>query len=305
MIGIFKLLPPSISIPIFYFFTILFYLLRSLTQTTFGVLILSSMFYVYLGHYSLSKPFTFTELLTWLDLQPQDSKVAVGTSLLTIVGFIVAFDSANRSWKSQLQAQLKANAAGELESFFTQVQKLITDVEIYIEGVVHAYETIENEDPKDEVISSVQRAVSGNERFLANRRQLSQSLVEVHNLRGRNYSILSSELGLASTFDRASRALENIGNTMWFTIPEILFQEEDPIFQFLIGVQIEKYRAFLDSTKRYGAPMAMYAASIKGQIFAPIIGQNFPAIVDLLKNRRELRKAFEALHGDMNEKTPG
>jgi len=302
MLGILKFLPPRVAVVTFYIFTIIFYIFRYLAQTTSGVLILSISAYLLLNHYSLSKPFTAGELLSWLSQQSQEAKVAVATSLLTVTGFIVAFDSATRSWKDQLQAQLKAQAAGELEVFFGAVLKLIGDSDIYVKNLVEAYDAVLNKEPADRVLNSINWAVSGNEKFFAARQQLSQALVEIHGLRGRHYTILSAGFGLASTFDRAANGFSKIGDAMWFTIPMVNPQNDNPIDQFMKFSEIDKYRIYLAKIEKYGAPIAMYAAAIKGQIFAPIIGQNFSTIIDLVKNKRIFMESLTKLHENMNEK---
>ncbi|MDL2044902.1 hypothetical protein MT371_25675, partial [Vibrio parahaemolyticus] len=115
---------------------------RFLLGNLYGVLI--TMFII--RHFSealLGYPaYSFEELMVWLDALSNEMKIAIVSSLVTVIGFLVAYASATSNWKSQLLANIKLQASGELNAFFTEVGSLVTDCEIYADETIEVSEQI-------------------------------------------------------------------------------------------------------------------------------------------------------------------
>ncbi|MHC5791763.1 hypothetical protein ACYT6H_09220, partial [Streptococcus pyogenes] len=77
-------------------------------------------------------------------------KVAIASSLVTVVGFFIAYASATANWKSQLLANIKLQASSDLNSFFTEVNSLVTDLEIYAQDVVKSLDVIRDSSDDNE-----------------------------------------------------------------------------------------------------------------------------------------------------------
>ena len=103
----FKKLPPFISVPAFYIFITISLIIRFLFSSSYGVLILALVLYVYIDTCTSITPLTLSSLVTWIDTLSSEYKVALLSSSVTIVGFIVAFHTATANWQNQMKEQYK------------------------------------------------------------------------------------------------------------------------------------------------------------------------------------------------------
>ncbi|MCW8126409.1 hypothetical protein [Microbulbifer halophilus] len=112
IVSFFKRIPPAISVPGFYIFSLVIYLLRFLLGTAFGALILSILLYQYFQCCSQITPFSVEGLFDWFAQLDAEYKVALFTASVTVTGFVVAFHTATANWRNQMLAELKMQAAG-------------------------------------------------------------------------------------------------------------------------------------------------------------------------------------------------
>jgi len=178
MFGIFRVLPPTIAVPLFYAFTTIAVVLYFLFGTIFGVFLVSLFAYWAVDYFGFVTPLSFGELLLWLGAQPESYKVAFISAALTVVGFVIAFHTATVNWRNQLKAELKAHSAGEIEEFFAVVTRLISDASIYVQTLVDTVDKLQKGLPPQEAEFAVSWAVKESPKFIATRNQLSQAQIE-------------------------------------------------------------------------------------------------------------------------------
>lgn len=130
------------------------------------------------------------------------------------------------------------------------------------------------------------------QKFLSTRNQISQALIQVHTLKGRNYTVLTSVLGLPGTLDEAISTLNKIGSKIWITVPMIDSTYPDYIKHFSQSINIDECNAFLSSVDQFTGPMLMLSGSIKGALLAPIMGFNWPMFFHLFSERKGFRQAI-------------
>jgi len=289
MMGIFRVLSPTIAVPAFYMFITIAVILHFLFGTVFGFFLLSLAAYWGVGHYGQSTPLSFGELLLWLSSQPEAYKVAIISAALTVVGFVVAFHTATMNWRNQLKAELKAQSAGEVEEFFAVVSRLISDVSIYVRSLVDAVNTIQRGESQQDAEFAVSWALNESQKFVATRNQLSQAQIEVHRIKGRHYTILSSGWGLPATFDHAVEAFNKVGERMWIRLPVVNVNDPNHLQNFLNQVNVAECNQFLEAAERYSGPISMLAGSIKGYLMSPIMGLSFPMYAGLVAGRKEFK----------------
>lgn len=293
--------PPPIAVPIFYILVTVVTISKMFFSTVLGTLVLAIGLYFLAPHVGLGNPFSLSQLISWLDSLAADYKIAVFSSLLTITGFVIAFHTATVNWRSQLQAQVKSHAAGEIEEFFAHVARNITDANIYVESLVELVDKIQKSKNIQELEFDLSWVVERAQLFIGTRNQLSQALVEVHRMRGRNYSVLSGGWGLEETFEKAAEAFDKIGSTMWINVPIIQLNHPDRFQHFINFVNVSDCKRFLDACEKYQDPITMLAGSIKGYLLSPIIGFTFPMYCGLLANRKGFSKAVSILYRNMND----
>ena len=299
---IFQKLPPGISIPLFYTFISVGMLWKVLFGSILGA------FFVAVVAYQVSpavfgvEPLSVGEVISWFSQLPETYKVASLSAALTVAGFIVAFHTATINWKNQLRAELKSQAAGEVEEFFGVVAGLVSDAAIYVECLIDAVDKLQKGSDPDEARFAVNWAIDGTEKFFGTRSQISQALVQVHRLKGRNYTILSSGWGLAGNLDQAIASLNEIGSRMWLHVPIVDKNNPDYIQHFHNLVNVAECKEFLEAANRFTGPMSMLAGSIKGYLLSPIMGFNWPMYAGLILHRKEFTGAIRAFHEAMNDR---
>ena len=128
--------PPSLSVPIFYACATISFIYRFLFGNIYGILITCLVVYNYSEFLFGTTPLSFDGLIHWAVTQSESTKVALLTATITVVGFLIAYATATSNWRSQLLANLKVQAAGEIEVFFVECSKLATDCKIYATAIV-------------------------------------------------------------------------------------------------------------------------------------------------------------------------
>lgn len=298
----FKQFPPAIAVPAFYIFISLGMLARFLFGSAFGALFIALLLYFSAHPVTGIAPLSFGELLFWFAEQPETYKVGFVSAAVTVAGFFVAFHTATLSWRQQHRSQLRTQAAGEVEGFFSSVDGLITDAQLYAEDLVRAVNLIQRGTEPREARFAVDWALSKSQEFLSTRNQLSQAQVQIHRLKGRNYTILSSGWGLTEVFDLAEKALTDIGKKMWFSVPIVYEDDPNYIQTFHNQVNVQECIGFIESAERLSGPIAMLAGSIRGYLLAPVIGFNLSMYIELLKNRKEFSEAVKGFHRAMERR---
>lgn len=299
MFGIFRLLPPTIAVPAFYVFATFAIAIHILFGSILGIFLVSLFAYWSVGYLGLSTPLSFGELLLWLGSQPEGYKVAFISAGLTVVGFVVAFHTATINWRNQLKAELKAQSAGEIEEFFAVVTRLISDASIFVQTLVDTVNTIQKGSSTQDVQFAVSWAVRESQKFIATRNQLSQAQIEVHRIKGRHYTILSSGWGLPATFDHAVNAFNKVSERMWIHMPIVNLDDPNHVQSFLNQVNVAECTQFLEVSEKHSVPISMYAGSIKGQLMSPIMGVSLPMYASLLMGRKEFKALIVSFYRNM------
>ena len=191
IIDYFKKIPPSVSVPIFYGFVLVGFTLRFLFATVFGALILVVGIYFYIEYCTTVSPFNSIELVTWIISLEAGYKIALLSSSVTIVGFVVAFHTATINWRNQMRAQLKVQAAGEIENFFAAVSRNITTADLYVKSLIETVNEIQAGASLHMAYFSVDYAQKKAGEFEAARNLLIEASIEVHRLIGRNHNLLA------------------------------------------------------------------------------------------------------------------
>lgn len=107
-----------------------FVFLRLLITTPVGWLIAAIIVYSLLPHLSPAG------LLDWILGQDKETKVAFGTSALTVIGFLVAFSTAHSAWRAQQRALIQLATGNEIYAFFRQVWNDTLTLELFAERLV-------------------------------------------------------------------------------------------------------------------------------------------------------------------------
>lgn len=290
----FAKLPPQFSVPIFYILITTGYLYQFLFGNIYGVFALSWLVYFNCESWFGITPLDFGGLMEWIVIQNESTKAAILSSTITVIGFLVAYATATANWKSQLLAQLKVQASGEIEVFFAECSKLATDCGIYANALVAGVNEIQKGCPSEraEFLAYYNREQS--QLFLQRRERLISLGIEVHRLHGKYSTLLLSAPGLKSGLNFATKALKNITDTLWIQVPYHIQNDEIPVQTFLNQVNVTECILLKTAVDENHGELSFSSGGMRGNLMSTVVGFNFWMMYYLFKDR----KAFQELIAD-------
>ena len=300
IITLFKKLPPSVSVPAFYCYSTILLIFHFLFASTYGALVLALSVYVYVITCTSINPLTPIGIVSWVTSLSSEYKIALLSSFVTVAGFVVAFHTATINWRSQMRAQLKSQAAGDIESFFTMVSSNISTASLYIESLIRTVNEIQDGTPTTDASFSIAYHQEKVEEFIAARSTLSQASIEVHRLIGRNHNLLSTGWGLIADINQAAESLSRITKKMWVHIPIVNLDDPGHVESFVDQVNATKYNEFLEVCNVHDGIISGLSGGVQGHLTAPIWGFSFTMFVNLIMNRKEFKESIRELHKNLN-----
>lgn len=191
-----------------------FVFLRLLITTPVGWLIAAIIVYSLLPHLSPAG------LLDWILGQDKETKVAFGTSALTVIGFLVAFSTAHSAWRAQQRALIQLATGNEIYAFFRQVWNDTLTLELFAERLVKTRQIVVSRKlPPADIEFHVSRLLENVRELEALRQRLSRASIEVHGLRAKHEVVLTSIATGPTAMHVAIEALSSIAERMWFPVP--------------------------------------------------------------------------------------
>lgn len=273
-------------------FTVLF---RFLLGNLYGVLI-TMLVLRYFSESLFGHPaYSFDELMAWLHALSDEMKVAIVSSLVTVIGFLVAYASATSNWKSQLLANIKLQAWGELNAFFTEVGSLVTDYEIYASEILETSEKIRKSKNKQEKLFLVSYQNGRGHEIDLKRKRLVAMSIQVHQFTGKYANVFLSVPKVQSNFSIAAKALNEVASKTWFNIPRAYQEDTDPVTTFLTQVNKEQLTEFISSINKNRILLSFYPGSAGGILQSGVVPFNGVSLFNTFRRVKELHSAFEEL----------
>lgn len=287
--------PPSVSVPLFFVYTVILLVGRFLLGTVIGVFFLLLFLYWAVGA-SGGEVLSGGELLLWIDGLNQEYKAALLTSLVTVAGFVVAFHGANANWKNQFNAQLKAQLASELEAFFSPLSASINQASIFAQALVDTVNKIQAGTSFEDANFSIRYLQDQQSQFRSARSHISQASSDVHQLIGRNYNILASGWGALRQIQLVASALTEISQSIWIQLPVVDVDRADHVHTFINQVNVTHCLRLVESCDKNSTKISGLVGAIRGYLLSPIIGFNFSAFLSLLADMKNFRGAVSEFH---------
>lgn len=298
----FTKLSPSLSIPIFYTCATLLYLFRFLFGNIYGIFITCLVAYYYSESLLGISPLSYDGLMQWIVSQSESTKVAIFSSVITVVGFLIAFATATSNWKSQILANLKVQASDELEIFFSECSKLATDCKLYATSLRDAVEKINNECPNQEAEFLAQYNRDKGQLFLKQRDRLISLCIESNYLKGKYSSLLISVPRFKAELDSATTALEKILDKLYFMVPYHIPSDINPVQSFLNQVNITKCIELIKAVDENYLEISFSSGSIRGKLLSTIFGFNFWSLFFLYKERKLFKNTIIERYNNLQKK---
>ncbi len=296
-----KNIPPKIRITLLYIFITIGYLFRFLLVNIYGIFILSLAVYFNTKLLFNVEPYSFSELVDWLVSLSEAAKIAILSSSIPIIGFFIAYATATANWKSQIRENLKIQAAGEIEVFFTECSRSATNCKIYAEGLVQASKKIRNNCTKDEGIFLAHYHREQSLIFKQDRDRLATLNVEVHRISGKYGNLFLSLPGLKSTLDEAIEALEKISKASWIKIPFHINNDLSPVLTFTNQFDVEECRNLIKVVNTNYNSISSSSGNVQGRLMSSVLDVNLWFLLSLFRDRKVVLENFERKSENLNK----
>lgn len=263
------------------FLTILFtsYILVS---SVFGVLILSILLYKFSCELGLSQPLAFSELLLWIDNQSENTKTAIFTSTLTILGFLFAFNIGSAHQKQQFLSQMKIDAASDIETFFNEASRLATSANIYAKYLLEVKNLIVNGADSNIIAFHMHNVLNETQKYVTTRTRLQELAIEVHRFQGKYPIIFASTWGTFNKLNTAVDAFSNIANHIWFATPMLEVGDPNIAQAYTAQINDEGCNSYITSYSDNYLKMNEVTGGMRGALVASTTGINLPLIIRVI-----------------------
>lgn len=264
----------------------------SLFGSIWGTFALSIALYWFLYAFDYVNVFGWRELLGWFAALDAGYKTAIGSSLITVLGFLIAFQTATRNWKDQLRASIQLSAAAELTKLYNDASSLTYDISNYAQRVLAAIHVIEQSGGvvTDDVRFQVWYVNSLTPKYVSDRDALSKIAVAVHAPVGRYGSYVARYFGLPQALQRTNRTVGEISQASWFpifSVPQLAVEHIDAglVKIFVANNDRRRCEQFLEATKAIGYVQGRSGIT-RGVLESVVVTPNILSVWYLTRNFR-------------------
>lgn len=275
--------PPKLSVPLFYAYITFMYLISFFVGNIYGMFLLAIVFYFKCDVLFGITPYNIDQLIFWLVSQSESTKAAILSSFITVIGFLLAYATATANWKGQLLANLKLQAAGELDIFFSEFSKLAMDCELYASSLTEAVDKIQKSCSIDEAVFLANYNRDQGQIFIQKRQRLVAMGIDVHGFQGRYSTLFFSTRGLMSSLDVAITAVSSINDKLWINVPFHIQDDKSVVQTFVNQVNVADCLALKSAVDKYHGELGFSSGSMRGSLMSTIIGFNIWAMFHLYR----------------------
>lgn len=290
-------LPPRLSLYPLILLSIIMVIWRFFTATIYGFFLLVILLYISLSKTS-TRPFTLSELVLFISSLDTNYKIAIFTSVLTIIGFLLVFYAATFNLKQQINFQLRSRAAEEIEEFYNEVLNLVGSAQIYVESLVRVVEEIQRDGIKDNTAFSVKYALERKSQFESTRSRLSALSIEAYRIVNKNDAILSNFFSAKDDLERVNKALKDISDKMWVVVPPL--SPDNPNFDLFVSqFDMSKFKDFIASCERNYIVIGGVCGGVRGLLLSGTIGLSVPKLISFIRNRKNIQNSIEGIRNNL------
>ncbi|WPC04100.1 hypothetical protein SBP02_15145 [Pseudomonas benzenivorans] len=288
----FSKISPSTSVPLFYAFATSGLIIRFFIANLYGMLFLALGLYYNSHSIFGTEAYTPAQLIDWFAAQSESTKTALLSSIVTVIGFLIAYATATYNWKAQALSELRMQAASEIDAFFSQCAKLTTDCQIYANALSHAVDKIQKNCTIEEAAFLAHYNRDQGQLFLQQRQQLIALGIEVHRLNSRHTNLLVLAPGLKGNMELATKALTNITEKIWFHVPFHIDGDQNPILTFIQQVNVADCMVFSKAAEDNFGQLNFSSGIVRGNLQSSVIGFSLWSLLFLLRERSGFKKTI-------------
>lgn len=286
--------PKLISFFLFYVVPIIIFF-RYIVSTLYGIFFFSIALYFYRCYFGESKPYSPDQLLLWIDGIPSESKSSIVSVFVTIIGFLIAFHSAKTNWIFQARTQLKLQVAKEIRQFYRDAIDEIGNIQLFVKSVIRALDLYKAEGPSEKAHLYASWTLKDLPEFERARNRVSTLSVNVADLVGSNFVLLSTISGAVDALKDCERALQEVAEAMWILLPQMDADSPDFLAAYASQVDRNKYENLITLCEKNSNFISGMHGGVVGALTQEVTGFSLQSVFTIYKDKDGVIEAFEAL----------
>lgn len=267
---------------VLYIFVLLGFIWRFLTGTLFGTFIFLLIAYFSLESLFGIRPLTPIELFSIFDDIEKDDRALLISSALTVIGFLVAFGVATNTWKQQTQANLRLQAARDIQQTYHPISTLIVDVQIFANSLLKLGDKISDEE-KEATDFDYQHLFTQYDKFEIDRKAFCSAHRESYQI-GSIYSHqLFASWNLWERIQDLGDELQELNALIWFPLPILAVDHPNRAEIYLNTLDRKKIKEWIDSSEIAHDRINGISGLVSGRLTGSIMEFNLPMFVNFIK----------------------
>lgn len=273
---------------------LIYLLLKRISGSAFAGILFAAGLYFSSPLIFCFQPYSLGELILWIEDRSEGQKIAIITTAITLLGFVLAFWQASLIWKDQKRTEIRLLACDEISEFFNKAWEAALVVAFHAESIAELKRDMqENPADVDSVMSNARHMLNKTQEFTESRKELSRLVVKVHVLKDRHFLVLSQHYMLMHAFDVAKSRLEDISRKMWFFAP---LSADDPghYLRMLAAEEGTDFVAVAQSIEESRTQGSAASGALRGGV----LGNLFPpSVFSWFELRESMKKVREDSDG--------
>jgi len=269
--------------------------LRWLSGTLTGTLLVSFILYQWCWAFSDSRPMTGQQIAVWLSEIPFESRVSIGSAIITVVGFLIAFRTATANWREQTLSNLRVGAAEEIQQFFEEVSGLVLSMKLYAQDVASLAATVQKAGLSQTESWKARAIYEDLPKFLDQRARLSILSVDVYRLAGKHYALLAPFPGALATLHDCEKAVDAVSKAMWVGAPRFDPECQGPERLFLSAVDPVSWDALAEVSDQVYDRLGVLTSGVRSVLFKGLHAVSLSMLVEMARNLSMMETALGML----------
>jgi hypothetical protein len=238
------------------------------------------------------EPFGVNDGIIWLSNQSETAITSILSALITIIGFLIAYATATSNWRGQLLAELKLQAADDIESFFSLASKITTDCKIFAEYLIESLHEYNSTQSFQDLEFTILHIANQRDKFIQNRQQLVAMGIESYRFQGKYANILALNPNLMHDMLTAINCLNNITEKIWFSVPYLSNPTQQNFKMLFEQINENECKDFCETVEINSQQLHFTFGGVRGHLLSTVVPLNVWSIYHLYKSRRDVHNAI-------------
>jgi hypothetical protein len=175
-------------------------------------------------------------------------------------------------------------ASNDIDSIYTRICELINSIKIYVDNNLDILAKIKDNVNSDEIHFSIKFVLSGTEKFILDRQELSSLHIRALQLYSKYSTILLATLNAFERLQKINNSVQKVTNKMWILAPTIDINNPEYLHHYLNYVEEEKYKALSMQCEESSLYVSGMAGYVRGKLTANIAEKNISMLFSIIKN---------------------